>query len=89
MQNRGASSPTTRHRWTGSYRPSAVPTIGVATSSAKVGKRERRSRGCWGDAHRDTDEERRPESATTEDWRGGSGFTGGGDSSVLRRRERA
>jgi hypothetical protein len=29
-------------------------------------------------AHRDRDEERRPESVTTEDQRGGSGFTGGG-----------
>jgi hypothetical protein len=61
MQNRGASSPTTGHQWTGSYRPSAAPAIGAATGSAKVGKRQRRSRGCWGDAHRGTDEERWPE----------------------------
>jgi hypothetical protein len=31
-----------------------------------------------GSAHCDRDEERRPESATIEDRRGGSGFTGGG-----------
>jgi hypothetical protein len=51
MQNGEASSPTSGHRRTRSYRPSAAPTIGAATGSTKVGKRERRSRGCWGDAH--------------------------------------